>query len=101
MPQFESPAMLLLLLGLPLWWFIRKRPAALPFSPALHFAPRKSSLRQRCLRYLPVLRLASLALLVIALAQPAIRPETIRHVTEGLAIEIVLDRSASMATQDM
>jgi len=45
--------------------------------------------------------MAVLAFLIFALAKPMLRPLRILNATRGLAIEIVVDRSASMSTQDM
>ena len=87
---------------LPLVWHLRKRPTALPFPALFHFVPKPAATwKTRSAKYLPAARLASFALLIIALAQPTLHPETLRTITEGLAIQIVLDRSASMSTADL
>lgn len=102
MLQFETPLVLLLLLALPLLWRKRKLSAAIPFPGVIHFANEPpTGVRQRFLRYLPVVRMAVLALLIVALAQPMLHPEPVRTITDGRAIEIVVDRSNSMSTVDM
>lgn len=51
-------------------------------------------------RLIPILRTLALALLVVALARPRLADERTRVRTEGVAIELVVDRSGSMRAQD-
>ena len=101
--RFESPWMLLLLFGLPalLWWRQRRMGpgAAIRFSWTRNAAKAGASLRQRLSFIPPVLRLVALGLLVIALARPQQGMERVREANEGIAIEMVLDRSSSMAAE--
>jgi len=101
--RFESPWMLLLLFALPalVWWRQRRMGpgSAIRFSWTKNAARAGSSLRQRLSWIPPVLRLAALALLIIALARPQQGMERIREANEGIAIEMVLDRSSSMAAE--
>jgi Ca-activated chloride channel family protein len=95
--------MLLLLLGLPalLWWRQRRMGpgAAIRFSWTRNAARAGASLRQRLGFIPPVLRFLALGLLVIALARPQQGMERVREANEGIAIEMVLDRSSSMAAE--
>jgi Ca-activated chloride channel family protein len=54
----------------------------------------------RLSRVLPWLRAATIALVVLALARPVIPNETARTLVEGVAIEMVVDRSDSMRAVD-
>jgi Ca-activated chloride channel family protein len=101
--QFEYPAAFFLLLALPVALLVKRRgeAAAIAFPGILNFQSARQGLRQRCLRYLPWLRMAALAMLVFAIAGPRLPPGRSRRVSEGAAIEIVVDRSASMLTSDM
>ncbi len=55
------------------------------------------SLRRRLARAPLVLRLVSLALLIVALARPQMGREKVKDVTKGVAIQMVIDRSSSMS----
>ncbi len=65
---------------------------------AVEHAPRGRMTRIR--RILPFLRAGALACLVIALARPVIPSEFARTSVEGVAIELVVDRSGSMKALD-
>ncbi len=54
----------------------------------------------RLLRVLPILRAAALAVLIIAIARPVIPSEIATTLVEGVAIEMVIDRSDSMRALD-
>lgn len=101
--MFQHPWFLLLLLGLPffVWRFFRNRreEGVLYSSLTVGFGVRPT-LRQR-LRWLPNLfLLCSYVLLVVAFARPRVgREQTIVN-TEGIAIELVVDRSGSMQALD-
>ncbi len=99
---FHSPSvwLLLLLLLLPLfWWRTRRRPAV-QFSTLRIARHVKPSWALRLHWIIPALRLAALALLIIALARPQKPNEQSRVITEGIAIQLVLDRSGSMRAMD-
>ena len=98
-----SSAWLLVLLPLallPFWAWRRRGRAAVRFSAlaAVEHAPRGRMTRLR--RALPVLRALAIACLVIALARPVIPNESARTLVEGVAIELVVDRSDSMRALD-
>jgi len=100
--QLYLPWALLLLLLLPVlgWMMLRKkRTAAVTFSSlnAVHDCPVSWRVRLRPL--LVVVRLVCLALLIIALARPRKGTVLSEISTEGVAIEIVFDRSGSMSTE--
>jgi Ca-activated chloride channel homolog len=100
--RFETPWAFLLLLAIP--WvlyaqFFRAGSAAIRFSSIRHAASSGRSLRQR-LSLLPLaLRLGALACLTLALARPQVGGERIREVSQGVAIEMVVDRSSTMGAE--
>jgi len=91
-------ALLLLLLPLLLlvvWRWRRRRPALLFSSERIaRAAPR--TLRTRLLGVPPFLRIACLALLVVAIARPQAGFGRVRTTADAVAIELVVDRSSSM-----
>ncbi|RME47080.1 MAG: VWA domain-containing protein [Caldilineae bacterium] len=104
--RFASPWLLALLAIVPLlaWWHLRarrrRRPAALRYAdtrPAAHLPP---SWRLRLRPLLPALRLATLALLVVAAARPQAGHATEVIRGEGVDIALALDISGSMASLD-
>lgn len=100
--HFGSPLALLLLLALPaIYWYgpYRRPGAALRFSAARLARAAGTSARQRVEPLLPVLRFGALALLIVALARPQEGQERVRDLSRGIAIEMVLDRSGSMAEE--
>ncbi len=100
--HFESPLAFVLLLALPpLYYFshYRRRQAALRFSDTATAASVGASLRVRCQKLLPAARFLALVLLIIALARPQQGQERVRDLSQGIAIEMVLDRSGSMGEE--
>lgn len=98
---FAAPwALVLLVVPLALTlWRPRKREVALPLpmGPAGLDVPR--SLRQR-LMYVPgALQVLGACLLIVALARPQLAEGRVRTTTEAIAIQLVVDRSASMQRQ--
>lgn len=97
------PALALLLLLAPLGWLLlrgRRRQASLIFPRTVPFRTMPPGLAVRLRRLPPALRLAGLALLIVAFA----RPQTGRHeeeiLTEGISIALAVDISGSMRTED-
>ncbi len=91
---------------IPIIWFdwVRKsRRATLRYSitdDLLAVSPRASwAVRARIL--LPTFRSLAILLIVIALARPQRADELTKITTEGVAIELVLDRSTSMQQRDL
>lgn len=97
--RFANPELLLALVVVPfvLYASLRRRAPSIRFSAAADLRSVRSTWRRQ-LRWLPaVVRSTVLMLLIVAIARPQ---QTIGHErsnTEGVAIEIVLDRSTSMA----
>jgi Ca-activated chloride channel family protein len=100
--QLYSPWALLLLLIIPVlgWIMLRKkRTAAVTFSSLNAVRDCPVSWRVRLRPLLVIARLVCLALLIIALARPRKGTVLSEISTEGVAIEILVDRSGSMSTE--
>ncbi|EAQ78581.1 vWA domain-containing protein [Blastopirellula marina] len=101
--MFYSPWYLLLLLVVPLsaWWlFAPRRRSAIRFSSVQLAGQLAPTLRQR-LMWLPgALTLTAMVLLIIALARPREGREQAIVENDGIAIEMVVDRSGSMQAMD-
>ena len=74
----------------------RRRRAAVGFSSVQNARQAGKSLRQRMLWIPMALRWGAYTLLVIALARPQAGRERVQEISQGVAIEMVLDRSGSM-----
>ncbi len=100
MLRFESPLMALLALIPLVLWLVRRRmrlrKAAVGFSSVRNVSRLKRSLRQRLLWVPMALRWTGCALLIIALMRPQAGHEQVQEISQGVAIEMVLDRSGSM-----
>ncbi len=99
--HFASPLLLLLLLPLAIlaWLDVRRRRRpALTFSSTSLVAPLPRTLRQALAGVPRALRYAALVAIVVALARPVSGQNPVRNVTQGIAIELVLDHSGSMST---
>jgi Ca-activated chloride channel family protein len=98
--EFESPAVFLLLVGLVplLLWRFYRRPAApaLVFPTIAHVRSVRPTFRQRGLKLLPLFQIAAVCLLVAAGARPRRGDARTIIRQEGVAIQMVLDRSGSM-----
>lgn len=101
MNRFANPEALWLLalvpalLGLRWWLGARLRPAVV-FSSVAHARELRGGVRRR-LRWVPgFLRGLALAALVVALARPQFGQGQVRTTTRGVAMMLVVDRSASM-----
>ncbi|MEM0969934.1 MAG: VWA domain-containing protein, partial [Verrucomicrobiota bacterium] len=73
--------------------------AAIRFSWTGNAARAGRSLRQRLRAFLPWLRWLAMVLLIVALARPQKGTEQIQEKSEGIAIEMVVDRSGSMGEE--
>ncbi len=102
MCEFADPWLLLLLPAVPLlvWWWLRRPRAALRFSDTGSLAGLPAG-RSRWVRgTIAAFRGLGLLLLVLALAGPRWPDVHSRISTEGLAIQMVVDVSGSMAEPD-
>jgi Ca-activated chloride channel homolog len=101
--SLQHPWLLLLLLVLPLLWWrwsLRGRRSAVTFSSLQPVAEIVPSWAVRW-RWIPAaIRTVAIALLIIALAGPRRGDEHTRINTEGIAIQIIVDRSGSMRATD-
>ncbi|MEN8141942.1 MAG: VWA domain-containing protein [Thermodesulfobacteriota bacterium] len=99
---FAQPWALLALLLLPLIIYRRWRQPAkggLPWSAGYEAAACGATLRQRTFVLPFALELLALALIIVALARPQLGLEKVEQIRHGIAIEMVVDRSSSMAEE--
>jgi Ca-activated chloride channel homolog len=97
--RFEEPWVLMLLVPAALLAWRRMRrsgEAALEFSAVEPAASLRATPRARLARLPFWLRVAALCLLVVALARPQSGGERTRQTGQGIAIQMVIDRSGSM-----
>ena len=100
--RFAAPQAFLLLPLLPLvaWFYLRRgRTATVRFSSLRRVSTLGRSVGLRARPLLLVLRLAALVLLIVAIAQPQTSRSETRVSTEGVALEMVVDRSSSMGAE--
>lgn len=100
--RFETPWAFLILLAIPVALYLsryRGKRVAFRFSSTRNALASGRSLRQRLAGTPRVLRVAALVLLATALARPQQGRERIQDVSKGVAIEMVVDRSGSMAAE--
>ena len=100
--RFATPWAFMVLLVIPallLYRYRFARPGTMRFSSTNAAARAGGSFRTRFAWLPALLRVAAIALLVVALARPQRGHEKVRDVTKGIAIEMVLDRSGSMGTE--
>ena len=103
--KFANPAFLWLLLFLPaigyyLWSRRRKMTVVLQFSSLQIFSKIPRTVRER-IRHIPIgLRVAAIALFIIALARPQSVSDRQNISTEGIDIVLELDLSGSMLAED-
>lgn len=98
MLRFESPWLLLLLVLLPLVRLLQRRRgrAALRYSATADIAALAATPRRRLASLPALLRCAAAACLIVALARPQRGTELVKQSTNGVAIEMIVDRSGSM-----
>jgi Ca-activated chloride channel family protein len=103
--SFHSPWAFALLAAVPLvllwaFWEVRSR-AVLRFSAAHAFARRGRGIRPYLLPLLPMMRVAGIALAIVAIARPQTRDNRTRDLSvEGIDIVIAFDLSTSMEAAD-
>ncbi|NNE00755.1 MAG: VWA domain-containing protein [Pirellulaceae bacterium] len=101
--MFHSPWLLSLLILVPIfgWYLVRgSRKTAVSFSSIDVAEQIRPSLRQRLAWVPAALTLMTVTLMIIALARPRDGREHTVVESEGIAIEIVVDRSGSMQAMD-
>jgi len=97
----EAFLLFLPLLGLVFYlWWKRKQQTGVKFSSA-QLIPKQKSWRVYLTFIIPVLQIASLALMIVALARPQKSDEITKRNVEGIDIMITLDISDSMMIEDM
>ena len=101
--RFQDPIWLWLLIpviGFGVWSIRRDRRSAVLYSNVELLRGLPVTLAQRLKQCLPWLRILGMVLIVFALARPQSGKEEFRIRTEGIAIEMCLDRSGSMQALD-
>ena len=104
--QFANPTylyLLLIIVPLTVWYIIRmsKVQASFKLASTQAFAGKKKGLKVY-LRHLPfVLRMATIALLIIAIARPQAIDSWEESETQGIDIMLAMDISGSMLAQDL
>lgn len=100
---FANPWALLLLLLVPAWmrWMRRRPPAAVAYAPARALGEAARGRGRRAGQIPDVLRGASFALLVVALAGPRTGARVVEETSEGIAIVLAVDVSQSMLAEDL
>ena len=101
---FHDPSVwalcLLAILPLLLWRWIWSKGDTVAFSSTKMVAGIRPSLRVR-LRWVPgAIRVLALAILILALARPQMDNRETKITSEGIAIEMLVDRSPSMRAED-
>jgi Ca-activated chloride channel family protein len=105
--SWANPEWLYALLGLPLvlviyyWRMFRAKSGAMIFSGLSDVPSMRSNWRIWLLRMVPLLVVAALAFLILAMARPQLENQTIEKKTEGIDIMLVLDISTSMKAEDL
>lgn len=100
---FVYPWALLGMLVLPIVWWPWLRPqrrAAIRFSAVAPLRSARTAWSTRARYVLPILRTLAVALLVVSIARPRKADKQTRIQTEGIAIQLVVDRSSSMSEPD-
>jgi Ca-activated chloride channel family protein len=91
----------LLLLGV-LWWYFRekKQYSSLRLSSTQSFGGFKNPVKSKLKKVLPVFRVISLVLLLLAIARPQTSHDEEKVTSEGIDIVIAVDVSTSMLAKD-
>ncbi len=101
--RFQDPVWILLLIPLVLlgWWVVRRnRKAAVLFSDISLLKSLPVTAMQRIKKAVPWIRVLGLCLVIMALARPQRGREEFRIRTEGIAMQMCIDRSGSMQALD-
>ena len=101
--RFAAPWLLLLLLLIPLWAWLRGRfapVAAVSFSSGELLRAASKQARFRRKQWLAMFRYLALALLLLALARPQVEKGLGDEDAKGINIMLVMDFSGTMKTKD-
>jgi len=103
--ELHNPWYLLLLLALPLMWWVKYRSKNRTADPEMRFPHVGSienilSFKALIYKYLPFLRYLGLALLIIAMARPRLILKEEEVKAEGIDIMMIMDLSSSMLARD-
>jgi Ca-activated chloride channel homolog len=99
--KFQAPIAFLLLIFIPLLLYLKGKSTGrgYPF-PSFEILSRENKTLKERLVYLPeIFLILSFTFFVIALARPQKGFSQVRQVTNGIAVEIVIDRSGSMVAE--
>lgn len=99
----ESRMFLTLLVLLPLIWWqwaSRRQRSAVQFSTLEHLRVQGRTWAVRARYLVPFLRTLAVGLLIFCMARPQKGDEETRIITEGIAIQLLIDRSGSMLAED-
>ena len=85
-----------------LWWYFRAKKTypTLTLSSTSVFAGMGTPIKATIKKYLPVLRIAALVLLLVAIARPQTSIDEEKVTTEGIDIVLAIDVSGSMLSKD-
>ncbi len=100
-PEFFALYALIPLIVLWYWWRRKRQFADLQMSTLEGFAHTRPSIRQRLRLLPPILRIASLSLLILALARPQSSTSGENITTEGIDVVMAIDISQSMDAVDL
>ncbi len=102
-----NPEWLIALLIIPLliaaewWWYSRKQTPAMIFSRTDAFTEIPTGIRTRLWWLIPLFRLFSVILIILALARPQEENVRIERSVDGIDIILVIDISSSMLAEDL
>jgi Ca-activated chloride channel homolog len=98
--SLARPWLLLLLLALPVWWWIRRHREVAGARYSDVSLPATASRRRWWVKLPPILRALALGALALAAAGPRIGGDKVEIRKEGIAIVITIDISSSMLAED-
>ncbi len=102
---FAHPWLLLLLIAVvpPIWWshLRRGRRATIAFSHVQPMVRSGAAWSLHARHVVPLLRTLAVVLLVVCVARPRRADEMTKVKTEGVAIQLIVDRSPSMNAEDL
>ena len=100
---WHNPWMLcLLVLVSPIWWrwLDRKWHSAVRFSSVEWLTRQRRTVRVKGRQVIPLIRTLAVSLLVVCLARPQRPHQETKILSEGVAIQMLVDRSSSMQAMD-